>query len=83
MGVPSIWAWTGGLWDALLPTLYFGFPIVATRGRFAPERAFDILPRGLPIAALILWLMGQAGTLWWFWAWSAWTAFNLLLSIGV
>ena len=34
---------------------------------------------GLPIAALILWLMGQAGTLWWFWAWSAWTAFNLLL----
>jgi len=42
---PADWAWTGGLWDALLPTLYFGFPIVATRGRFAPERAFDILQR--------------------------------------
>ena len=27
---------------------------------------------GLPIAALILWLMGAAGTLWWLWAWGAW-----------
>ncbi|QQN70153.1 M48 family metallopeptidase [Comamonas testosteroni] len=34
---------------------------------------------GLPLAALILWLMGGAGPLWWFWAWGAWTAFNLLL----
>ena len=34
---------------------------------------------GLPIAALILWLMGSAGRLWWLWAWAAWMAFNLLL----
>jgi len=34
---------------------------------------------GLPIAALILWLMGAAGSLWWLWAWSAWMGFNLLL----
>ncbi|MBK6651259.1 MAG: M48 family metallopeptidase [Betaproteobacteria bacterium] len=34
---------------------------------------------GLPIAALILWLMGAAGDLWWFWAWSVWMGFNLLL----
>ena len=34
---------------------------------------------GLPIAALILWLMGAAGSLWWLWAWGAWMAFNLLL----
>ena len=34
---------------------------------------------GLPIAALILWLMGAAGELWWFWAWSVWMGFNLLL----
>ena len=32
---------------------------------------------GLPIAALILWIMGAAGTLWWLWAWAAWMAFNL------
>ncbi len=34
---------------------------------------------GLPIAALILWLMGAAGPLWWAWAWGAWMGFNLLL----
>jgi STE24 endopeptidase len=34
---------------------------------------------GLPIAALILWLMGAAGTLWWLWAWAVWMGFNLLL----
>ncbi|MEI7569232.1 MAG: AMP-binding protein [Alcaligenaceae bacterium] len=42
---PADWAWTGGMMDALLPTLYFGHPIVGTRGRFSPERAFDILER--------------------------------------
>lgn len=34
---------------------------------------------GLPLAALILWLMGAAGTLWWLWAWGVWMGFNLLL----
>jgi len=42
---PADWAWTGGLMDALLPTLYFGFPIVGTRARFEPERAFELLQR--------------------------------------
>jgi acetyl-CoA synthetase len=42
---PADWAWTGGLMDALLPTLYFGFPIVGSRGRFTPERAFDLMQR--------------------------------------
>lgn len=36
---------------------------------------------GLPIAALILWLMGAAGSLWWLWAWGAWMALNLLLML--
>src|SRR5687767_601813 len=36
---------------------------------------------GLPIAALILWLMGAAGRLWWLWAWGAWMGFNLLLML--
>ncbi len=36
---------------------------------------------GLPIAALILWLMGAAGSTWWLWAWGAWMAFNLLLLV--
>ena len=34
---------------------------------------------GLPIAALVLWLMGSAGPMWWLWAWAVWTGFNLLL----
>ncbi|MCZ2414995.1 MAG: AMP-binding protein [Burkholderiales bacterium] len=42
---PADWAWTGGLMDALLPALYFGHPIVAQRGRFSPERAFELLGR--------------------------------------
>ena len=33
---------------------------------------------GLPIAALILWLMGAAGSGWWLWAWGVWMGFNLL-----
>src|SRR5512133_303036 len=36
---------------------------------------------GLPIVALILWLMGTAGGLWWLWAWAVWMGFNLLLLV--
>ncbi len=47
---PADWAWTGGLMDALLPTLYFGRPIVAgmakgAHGRFDPEAAFALMAR--------------------------------------
>ncbi len=40
---PADWAWTGGLMDALLPTLYFGRTIVGYNGRFNPELAFKLL----------------------------------------
>jgi STE24 endopeptidase len=36
---------------------------------------------GLPIAWLILWLMGAAGPWWWLWAWAVWMGFNLLLLV--
>ena len=36
---------------------------------------------GLPIAALILWIMGSTGGLWWLWAWCAWMGFNLLILV--
>ncbi|HWH82974.1 MAG TPA: AMP-binding protein [Burkholderiaceae bacterium] len=42
---PADWAWTGGLMDALLPTLYFGRTIVGYQGRFAPETAFELMAR--------------------------------------
>jgi STE24 endopeptidase len=34
---------------------------------------------GLPLAALVLWIMGAAGSWWWLWAWIAWTGFQLLM----
>jgi len=36
---------------------------------------------GLPLAALILWLMAAAGSLWWLWAWAAFSFFLLLLQV--
>lgn len=42
---PADWAWTGGLMDALLPTLCFGREIVAYQGRFGAERAFELMQR--------------------------------------
>ena len=40
---PADWAWTGGLLDALLPSLYFGRPIVAYNGRFSPQTALELM----------------------------------------
>ena len=42
---PADWAWTGGLWDALMPTLYHGQVILGYRGRFDPEGAFALMER--------------------------------------
>lgn len=42
---PADWAWTGGLMDALLPTLYFGRPIVASRARFSADMAFKLMEK--------------------------------------
>jgi STE24 endopeptidase len=36
---------------------------------------------GLPLAALVLWIMGAAGAWWWLWAWGAWVAFQLLMLV--
>jgi len=36
---------------------------------------------GLPILALVLWLMQQAGSLWWLYAWFVWIGFNALVLI--
>lgn len=36
---------------------------------------------GLPILALILWLMQASGGLWWLWAWGVWMGFNLLMLV--
>jgi acetyl-CoA synthetase len=43
---PADWAWIGGLLDVLLPSLYFGVPVLAHRARkFDPEDAFALMAR--------------------------------------
>ena len=43
---PADWAWIGGLLDVLLPSLYFGVPVVAgPGGRFDPEAAVALMAR--------------------------------------
>ena len=34
---------------------------------------------GLPIAALVVWMMGATGAYWWVWTWGVWMGFNLLM----
>lgn len=34
---------------------------------------------GVPLAALVLWMMGAAGSYWWLWTWGIWMGFNLLM----
>ena len=41
---PADWAWTGGLWDALLPSLNYGMPVLAYEGvGFDPERLSQLV----------------------------------------
>ncbi len=35
---------------------------------------------GVPLVAVILWLMARAGDLWWLYAWMVWTGFSLLMT---
>ncbi|HED12670.1 MAG TPA: hypothetical protein ENI62_03310, partial [Gammaproteobacteria bacterium] len=46
MWTPSDWAWTGGLLDALLPSLYYRRPVLGYMARgFDPEKACDLMAR--------------------------------------
>jgi len=36
---------------------------------------------GLPLLALVLWLMRASGELWWLWTWVAWMVFNLAVMV--
>lgn len=36
---------------------------------------------GLPFAALLLWLMEAAGSLWWLWCWALWLGLSLLMLV--
>lgn len=34
---------------------------------------------GVPLIALVLWMMGATGPMWWLWTWGVWMGFNLLM----
>lgn len=38
-----------------------------------------MLALGAPLAALVLWLMGAAGQLWWLYVWLVWMGFSLIM----
>jgi STE24 endopeptidase len=73
--------WPFALWQTFVLEERFGFNKMTGR-LWAVDALKGLLLGaviGLPIAALILWLMHAAGTLWWLWAWCAWTGFSILL----
>jgi STE24 endopeptidase len=75
IGLPFSWRRTFGL------EARFGFNRTTPRLWFA-DLAKGILiaaALGLPLAALILWLMRAAGPAWWLWAWGAWIVFQVLV----
>ncbi|MGX9935160.1 acyl-CoA synthetase [Advenella kashmirensis] len=46
MWTPADWAWIGGLFDVLMPSLHHGIPVLACRfPKFTAEAAFDIMSR--------------------------------------
>lgn len=46
MWTPADWAWAGGLLDVLLPSLYYGVPVVARRfDKFDPDEAFALMAK--------------------------------------
>ncbi|MEL6423016.1 MAG: AMP-binding protein, partial [Pseudomonadota bacterium] len=40
---PADWAWAGGLFDALLPSLFYGVPVVGSARRFDPAWARELV----------------------------------------
>jgi len=72
-----------GLWQTFVLEERFGFNKMTWRLWLLDAIKALVLGAliGLPIAALILWLMHAAGALWWLWAWGVWVGFNLLLML--
>ena len=59
----------------------FGFNRM-TRALFFADMAMNALLAaafGLPLAALVLWLMERAGSYWWIYVWLVWVVFNVVV----
>lgn len=61
----------------------FGFNRMS-KGIFFVDRLKGVLlgaAFGLPLLFVVLWLMNQAGSLWWLWTWIVWVAFQMLVLV--
>ncbi|MCE4556637.1 M48 family metallopeptidase [Roseateles cellulosilyticus] len=90
LGLITAFALVGGLldlpwelWSTFRIEQAFGFNRTTLPLYFADTaKALAVgVAFGLPIVALILWLMGAAGPRWWLWAWGAWMGFQLLVMV--
>jgi STE24 endopeptidase len=61
----------------------FGFNRMTARLFFLDmlKSALVAAALGLPLLALVLWLMDAAGAYWWLYAWAAWVGFNALVLV--
>jgi STE24 endopeptidase len=75
-GLPFAWYSTFGI------EARFGFNRTTPRLFVADllRSAAVALALGVPLLALVLWLMRAAGELWWLYAWGAWVAFGLAVA---
>ncbi len=70
------------IWSTFVIEARFGFNRT-TPGGFAKDKLLAIvltLMLGIPLVAIILWLMERAGSYWWFWAWVVWMGFTLFIT---
>ncbi|PRX30345.1 STE24 endopeptidase [Paraburkholderia sp. BL18I3N2] len=61
----------------------FGFNRMS-KGIFFIDRIKGVLlgaAFGLPLLFVVLWLMNQAGSLWWLWTWVVWVVFQMLVLV--
>ena len=90
IGLLAAFALIAGLVD--LPFDYYSQFVIEEKfgfNKMTPKLFFADLAKntlmsaliGLPLAWLVLFLMGKAGTGWWLYAWVVWNAFQLLMMI--
>ncbi|TDV06258.1 M48 family metallopeptidase [Paraburkholderia caballeronis] len=61
----------------------FGFNRM-TKGIFFADRIKGVVigaAFGVPLLFVVLWLMKQAGGLWWLWTWAVWVVFQMLVLV--
>lgn len=81
MAVISVVGLPFSVWRKFKLEARFGFNRM-TPGLFAADLAKGLLITlvlGTPLVALVLWVMGNTGPNWIWWAWAVWVAFNFLV----